>query len=59
VVEKVPSLQVTFVGIVRQISQLSTNTGYAIEDGTGLIDVRFWNDGDDSGPNQSKAHDIT
>ncbi|KAJ2704605.1 Replication factor A protein 2 [Coemansia spiralis] len=34
--------QVTFVGVVRNISSLSTNVTYAVEDGTGKIDVRLW-----------------
>ncbi|KAJ1733284.1 ATP-dependent RNA helicase dbp10 [Coemansia biformis] len=34
--------QVTFVGVVRNISSLSTNVTYTVEDGTGKIDVRLW-----------------
>ncbi|KAJ2766758.1 Replication factor A protein 2, partial [Coemansia nantahalensis] len=33
--------QVTFVGVVRNISSLSTNVTYMVEDGTGKIDVRL------------------
>ncbi|EPY51325.1 single-stranded DNA binding protein Ssb2 [Schizosaccharomyces cryophilus OY26] len=34
--------QVTFVGVLRNIHQQTTNTTYQIEDGTGMIEVRHW-----------------
>ncbi|KAI8645892.1 hypothetical protein BD408DRAFT_411222 [Parasitella parasitica] len=34
--------QITFVGVIRNIQELTTNYVYTIEDGTGAIDVRKW-----------------
>jgi replication factor A2 len=33
---------VTFVGVIRNVSESATSTMYTIEDGTGKIDVRKW-----------------
>jgi replication factor A2 len=37
--------QLTFVGVVRNVSSFPTNVSYSVEDGTGSIDVRQWLDG--------------
>lgn len=37
-------MQVTFVGIIRNLARNATNISYNIEDGTGMIDVRTWAD---------------
>ncbi|CEP08379.1 hypothetical protein [Parasitella parasitica] len=34
--------QITFVGVIRNIQELTTNYVYTVEDGTGAIDVRKW-----------------
>ncbi|KAJ2654694.1 Replication factor A protein 2 [Coemansia sp. RSA 1200] len=57
--------QVTFVGIVRNITPQPININYSIEDGTGIIDVRVWpshgahgdNDMMDDGERKSPTHD--
>lgn len=38
--------QITFVGQIRNISTQTTNITYKIDDGTGVIEVKQWNDGD-------------
>ena len=38
--------QVTFVGQIRNISTQPTNITYKVDDGTGLIEVKLWIDGD-------------
>ncbi|KAI1658024.1 replication protein A, subunit RPA32 [Daldinia decipiens] len=38
--------QVTFVGMVRQISPQTTNITYRLDDGTGIIEVKQWLDAD-------------
>ncbi|KAI8629585.1 replication protein A, subunit RPA32 [Xylariaceae sp. FL1651] len=38
--------QVTFVGMVRSISQQTTNITYKLDDGTGVIEVKLWLDAD-------------
>lgn len=35
-------IQVTFVGIIRNISEQATNYVYTVEDGTGAIEARKW-----------------
>jgi replication factor A2 len=40
------SLQVDFVGQVRKLSAQATNTTYVVDDGTGVMDVKQWNDND-------------
>ncbi|KAJ2608619.1 Replication factor A protein 2 [Coemansia sp. RSA 1285] len=57
--------QVTFVGIVRNITPQPININYSIEDGTGIIDVRVWpshgahgdNDMMDDGERRNPTHD--
>ncbi|KAF7729440.1 replication factor A protein 2 [Apophysomyces ossiformis] len=34
--------QVTFVAVIRQVQEMTTNYSYTMEDGTGLIEVRRW-----------------
>ncbi|SAM00696.1 hypothetical protein [Absidia glauca] len=36
--------QVKMMGVIRDVNEQSTNTTYRIEDGTGSIEVRKWND---------------
>ncbi|GAB5587641.1 Replication factor A protein 2 [Umbelopsis nana] len=43
-IDNVDVTQVTFVAVVRGISEQSTNISYTVEDGTGSIDVRKWAD---------------
>ncbi|KAI1142362.1 replication protein A, subunit RPA32 [Hypoxylon sp. FL0543] len=38
--------QVTFVGMVRQISPQTTNITYRLDDGTGVVEVKQWLDSD-------------
>ncbi|KAI1386419.1 replication protein A, subunit RPA32 [Hypoxylon trugodes] len=38
--------QVTFVGMVRQISPQTTNITYRLDDGTGIVEVKQWLDPD-------------
>lgn len=38
--------QITFVGQIRSIATHATNTTYKIDDGTGMIEVKQWVDGD-------------
>ncbi|KAI1470686.1 replication protein A, subunit RPA32 [Daldinia caldariorum] len=38
--------QVTFVGMIRQISPQTTNITYRLDDGTGIIEVKQWLDAD-------------
>lgn len=38
--------QVTFVGQIRNISTQTTNVTYKLDDGTGIIEVKVWIDGD-------------
>lgn len=39
-------MQITFVGQIRNISTQTTNITYKVDDGTGVIEVKQWNDGD-------------
>ncbi|KAJ2784315.1 Replication factor A protein 2 [Coemansia javaensis] len=52
--------QVTFVGVVRNVSPMSVNVTYLVEDGTGKIDVRMWlnssSEGGGSGGGEGKDH---
>lgn len=38
--------QITFVGQIRNISTQTTNITYKVDDGTGVIEVKQWNDPD-------------
>lgn len=38
--------QITFVGQIRNISTQTTNTTYKLDDGTGTVEVKQWNDAD-------------
>ncbi|KAK4134247.1 replication protein A, subunit RPA32 [Trichocladium antarcticum] len=38
--------QITFVGQVRSVNPQTTNTTYRLDDGTGVIDVKWWIDAD-------------
>ncbi|KAJ2783143.1 Replication factor A protein 2 [Coemansia interrupta] len=51
--------QVTFVGVVRNMNRQQVNLMYSVEDGTGKIDVRVWNnDGDDMEVGEQTNPDI-
>lgn len=39
---------VTFVGVIRSVSESETNLSYEVEDGTGMIEVREWISRDES-----------
>ncbi|EXJ84200.1 replication factor A2 [Capronia epimyces CBS 606.96] len=41
-----PFVQVTFVGQIRSISTQPTNITYKVDDGTGIVEVKQWIDGD-------------
>lgn len=45
-IQIVLTYQVTFVGQVRNISTQATNITYKVDDGTGTIEVKQWNDSD-------------
>ncbi|KAI2624193.1 replication protein A, subunit RPA32 [Hypoxylon sp. NC1633] len=45
-VDGVDITQVTFVGMVRQISPQTTNITYRLDDGTGIVEVKQWLDPD-------------
>lgn len=38
--------QLTFVGQIHSISTQTTNTTYKLDDGTGMIEVKYWTDSD-------------
>lgn len=38
--------QITFIGQIRNISTQTTNTTYRLDDGTGTVEVKVWNDPD-------------
>jgi replication factor A2 len=40
------NFQITFVGQIRNISTQTTNITYKVDDGTGIIEVKQWIDGD-------------
>lgn len=46
------SLQLTFVGMIRNIAKHPTNYQYNIEDGTGTVDVRQWLDNQSEDPSE-------
>ncbi|KAF2267010.1 replication protein A, subunit RPA32 [Lojkania enalia] len=51
-----PISQLTFVGQIRNISNLTTNITYKLDDGTGSIEVKLWvNPENADGPNSSRA----
>lgn len=50
------SSQITFVGQIRNISTQTTNITYKIDDGTGVIEVRQWNDAELSTGDASGNH---
>ncbi|OTB08165.1 hypothetical protein M426DRAFT_317269 [Hypoxylon sp. CI-4A] len=45
-IDGVDVAQVTFVGMVRQISPQTTNITYRLDDGTGIVEVKLWLDPD-------------
>ncbi|KAI5868476.1 replication protein A, subunit RPA32 [Durotheca rogersii] len=45
-IDGVDVTQVTFVGMVRQISPQTTNITYRLDDGTGIVEVKQWLDPD-------------
>ncbi|KAI2606898.1 replication protein A, subunit RPA32 [Hypoxylon fragiforme] len=45
-IDGVDVTQVTFVGMVRQISPQTTNITYRIDDGTGIVEAKYWLDSD-------------
>ncbi|KAI0840979.1 replication protein A, subunit RPA32 [Hypoxylon sp. FL0890] len=45
-IDGVDITQVTFVGMVRQISPQTTNITYRLDDGTGVVEVKQWLDPD-------------
>ena len=46
--------QVTFVGAIRSINEQASHLTYAIEDGTGLVDVKVWLDNNDDSESQQR-----
>ncbi|KAI9262212.1 hypothetical protein BDA99DRAFT_70499 [Phascolomyces articulosus] len=50
--------QITFVGVIRGITELSTNIQYKIEDGTGQVDVRHWIDQTETAEDAQKRADL-
>ncbi|CAJ0912443.1 15128_t:CDS:2, partial [Entrophospora sp. SA101] len=38
---------VTFIAVINSVSSRASNTDYIMEDGSGLIDVKIWQDNDD------------
>ncbi|KAK9762905.1 Replication factor A protein 2 [Basidiobolus ranarum] len=47
-IDNVEITQVTFVGVIRSVSEQSTNVSFVVEDGTGSVDIRmFINDDSD------------
>ncbi|KHJ35706.1 putative replication protein a 32 kda subunit [Erysiphe necator] len=45
-IDGVEVTQLTFVGQIQTVSSQATNTTYKVDDGTGLIEVKQWIDGD-------------
>lgn len=45
-VDDVEVTQITFVGQIQSVSSQATNTTYKVDDGTGLIEIKQWIDGD-------------
>ncbi|KAL7627489.1 Replication factor A protein 2 [Parahypoxylon ruwenzoriense] len=45
-IDGVDITQVTFIGMVRQISPQTTNITYRLDDGTGIVEVKQWLDPD-------------
>ncbi|KAI9491173.1 hypothetical protein BDB00DRAFT_510596 [Zychaea mexicana] len=58
-VDNVDLTQVTFVGVIRNVTELSTNISYAVEDGTGKIEVRLWLDQSETAEDAQKRRDLT
>lgn len=44
-----PLTQLTFVGLIRNVAPQTTMYTYTLDDGTGTIEVKMWNDADKSG----------
>jgi replication factor A2 len=47
--------QLTFVGQIRSISTQPTNITYKVDDGTGLVEVKLWIDGDAANSDKMEA----
>ncbi|POS84512.1 hypothetical protein EPUL_002510 [Erysiphe pulchra] len=59
-VDGVEVTQITFIGQIQTVSSQATNTTYKVDDGTGLIEVKQWIDGDadpENGPPPPKEND--
>ncbi|KAI0171822.1 replication protein A, subunit RPA32 [Hypoxylon sp. FL1284] len=54
-IDGVDVTQVTFVGMVRQIHQQTTNVTYRLDDGTGTMEVKLWLDADAAGSRKTEA----
>lgn len=52
------SVQVTFVGQIRNVSTQTTNITYKIDDGTGTVEVKQWIDSDISTSDPGGAEDM-
>ncbi|KAI8145652.1 hypothetical protein BJV82DRAFT_601752 [Fennellomyces sp. T-0311] len=58
-IDNVDVTQLTFVGVIRNITELSTNISYSIEDGTGIIEVRLWLDQSETAEDAEKRRVLT
>ena len=52
------SVQVTFVGQIRNVSTQTTNITYKIDDGTGTVEVKQWIDSDTSTSDAGEPEDM-
>jgi replication factor A2 len=52
------SVQITFVGQIRNVSTQTTNITYKVDDGTGTVEVKQWIDSDTSNSDQGGIEDI-
>jgi replication factor A2 len=52
------SVQVTFVGQIRNVSTQVTNVTYKIDDGTGTVEVKQWIDSDTTASDPGVAEDM-
>ncbi|KAI9031596.1 hypothetical protein CLU79DRAFT_715263 [Phycomyces nitens] len=58
-IDNVDVANITFVGIIRNVTEQATSTNYTVEDGTGAIDVVFWGNQGDTEEVLAKRREMT
>ncbi|KAI8391003.1 uncharacterized protein BYT42DRAFT_555231 [Radiomyces spectabilis] len=57
-IDGVDTTQITFVAVLRNVTELATNISYTMEDGTGAIEVRRWVEQNETASEAQKRREL-